>query len=147
MSVATMPPSTEGGAAAPEKKSKKKLIIAVVLVLVIAGAAYWFFLKPKGPEPAPEPGDVVALEPVQVNLAEGHYLRLSLALQATTTVAHEVEGSKALDLAIETFTGQKVGALANKENLALLKEELLKEIEHAYHGDVMDVYYTEFVTQ
>jgi flagellar protein FliL len=146
MSVATMPPSTEA-AAQPEKKSRKKLIIAVVLLLVVAGAAYWFFLKPKGPTPPPEPGDVVALEAVQVNLAEGHYLRMSLALQATTSVAHEVEGSKALDLAISTFSGQKVGDLANPETLTHLKEELLKEIEHAYHGDVMDVYYTEFVTQ
>lgn len=146
MSVATMPPSTEA-AAEPEKKSKKKLIIIAVLVLVIAGAGYWFFLKPKGPEPAPEPGEVVALEPIQVNLAEGHYLRLSIALQATTTVAHEVEGSKALDLAISAYSGQKVETLANKKELAHLREELLTEIEHAYHGDVMDVYYTEFVTQ
>jgi flagellar protein FliL len=145
MSVATMPPSTE--APAPEKKSKKKLIIAVVLVLVIAGAAYWFFLKPAGAEPPPEPGEVVALEPIQVNLAEGHYLRMSIALQATTTVSHGVEGSKALDLAIETFTGQKVADLANKETLAALKAHLMTEIDHAYHGDVMDVYYTEFVTQ
>jgi flagellar FliL protein len=146
MSVATMPPSTEAAAETP-KKSKKKLIIIAVLILVIAGAGYWFFLKPKGPTPPPEPGEVVALEPIQLNLAEGHYLRLSIALQATTTVAHEVEGSKALDLAISTFSGQKVGDLANPETLAHLKEELLKEIDHAYHGDVMDLYYTEFVTQ
>ena len=28
-----------------------------------------------------------------------------------------------------------------------LKEELQKELEHLYHGEVMDVYFTEFVTQ
>lgn len=148
MSVATMPAGTETGAAPEEKKSRKKLvIISVVLVLAIAGAAYWFVLKPKGPEPAPEPGEVVTMEPIQVNLAEGHYLRMALALQLTTTVAHEADGSKALDLAIATFSGQSVDTLAAPEKRAQLKEKLLSEIEHAYHGDVMDVYFTEFVTQ
>jgi flagellar FliL protein len=28
-----------------------------------------------------------------------------------------------------------------------LKEELLKEVEHLYHDEVMDLYFTEFVTQ
>lgn len=146
MSVTTMPASTEAEAA-PEKKSKKKLIIIVVLVLVIAGAGYWFFLKPKGPEPAPVPGAVVVLEPIQVNLAESHYLRLALALQMPTTVAEEIDGSKALDMAIATFTGQKVETLANKKELEHLKEELLAEIEEGYEGEVMAIYFTEFVTQ
>ena len=28
-----------------------------------------------------------------------------------------------------------------------LKEELMEHLDHAYHGDVMGVYFTEFVTQ
>lgn len=145
MSVATMPPSTE--AAAEPAKSKKKLIIIAVAVLAIAGAGYWFFLKPSGPEPAPEPGEVVTMDPIQINLAEGHYLRAGIALQLTTTVAHEADGSKALDALIAEFSGRTVETLANKKELAHLKEEFIAEIEHLYHGDVMDVYFTEFVTQ
>lgn len=146
MSVATKPPVSEAQAA-PEPKSSKKLILIAVLVLAIAGAGYWFFLKPDGPEPPPEPGEVVAMEPIQVNLAEGHYLRMALALQLTTSVAHAADGSKALDLAIAAFSGHEVADLANKEKLAEIRGELVAEIEHAYHGDVMDVYFTEFVTQ
>lgn len=145
MSVATMAPNAE---AAPEKKSKKKLIIvSVVAVLAIGGAAYWFFLKPAGPTPPPEPGDVVAMDPIQVNLADGHYLKVGIALQATTSVAHEVDGSKALDALIAGFSGRKIETLANKEELAKIKAELVTEVDHLYHGDVMDVYFTEFVTQ
>jgi flagellar protein FliL len=128
-----------------KKGGKKKLIIIAVLVLVLAGAAYWFFLTPKGPEPAPEPGEIVPMDATQINLAGGHYLRLGIALQLTTT-AHEADGSKALDAAIEIFSGKSLEQLEGHRREAL-KEKLNKELEHLYHGDVMDVYFTEFVTQ
>jgi flagellar FliL protein len=112
----------------------------------IGGAAYWFVLKPK-PEPKPEPGEVVALEPIQINLEGGHYLKIGVALQLTTTVAHEADGSKALDATIELFSGRSMDELTRHESRAKLKKELLKELEHDYHGDVMDVYFTDFVTQ
>ena len=44
----------------------------------------------------PKPGEVVTLEPIQINLAAGHYLRIGIALQLTAK-AHEADGSKALD--------------------------------------------------
>ncbi|WP_370288729.1 flagellar basal body-associated protein FliL [Nocardioides sp.] len=141
--VAT-PPAAE---AAPEKKGKGKLIIIVVAVLGIAAAGYWFFLKPSGPPPPPEPGEVVVLEPIQVNLNAGHYLRLGLALQLTTSVAHEADGSKALDAAIEVFSGKAIGEVNSPEAREKLKKELKKHVDHDYHGDVMDVYFTEYVTQ
>ncbi len=144
MSVTTMPAA---GAEAPEEKKggKKKLIIIVVAVLALAGAAYWFVLKPK-PEPAPEPGEVVTMEPIQVNLAGGHYLKIGVALQLTTA-AHEADGSKALDAVIELFSGRAMDQLTRPDERDKLKHKLLKELEHDYHGDVMDVYFTDFVTQ
>jgi flagellar protein FliL len=148
MSVTTMPPAaTQGAAEEPEKKGggKKKLIMILVAVLAIGGAAYWFVLKPK-PEPKPEPGEVVSMEPIQINLEGGHYLKIGIALQLTTA-AHEADGSKALDRTIELFSGRSMDELTRKEELAKLKKELKKELEHDYHGDVMDVYFTDFVTQ
>lgn len=145
MSTATATPTTD--TAAPAKaKSKKKLIIIVALVLVVAGAAYWFMLKPKAPPGPPEPGEVVTLEPVQVNLAAGHYLRVGIALQLTTS-AHEADGSKALDATIELFSGREMSELATAKERTALKKELEQELEEAYHGDVMGVYFTQFVTQ
>ena len=145
MTVTTMPPA-EAAAAAPTR-SRTKLVLLAVALVAAGAAAYWFWLKPAGPTPPPEPGEVVAMEPIQVNLAEGHYLRLGMALQLTTTVSHSADGSKALDLAITAFTGRSIEALADRKQLAAIKAELLADIEEAYHGDVMDVYYTEFVTQ
>ena len=150
MSVTTMPPAaTKGAAEEPEKKGgKKKLIIILVAVLAIGGAAYWFVLKPKpeGKKEKPVAGEVVALEPRQVNLEGGHYLKLGLALQGTAD-AHELEGSKALDAAISIFSGRSIEEVSRPAELKHLKTELQKELDHLYHGDVMGVYFTDFVTQ
>lgn len=147
MSTATAaPPAAE---AAP-KKSKKKLIIIVVALLVVAGAAYMFVLKPKSgaaEEPAPEPGVVLPLEAIQVNLEGGHYLRIGIALQQTLEVHEDLDGSKALDATIELFSGKSIEELSDLKERAKMKKELLKELEHLYHGEVMDVYFTQFVMQ
>jgi flagellar FliL protein len=147
MSVTTMPAKAAAGEEAEAAKGggKKKLIVILVAVLAIGGAAYWFVLKPK-PEPKPEPGEVVSLEPIQINLEGGHYLKIGVALQLTTT-AHEADGSKALDATIELFTGRSMDELTRPESRAKLKKELTKELAHDYHGDVMGVYFTDFVTQ
>ena len=63
-------------------------------------------LKPKGdasraPPPKPKPGAVVKLDPITVNLAAGHFLKLGLSLQASADAGEDVSGAKALDAAIE----------------------------------------------
>lgn len=134
--------ATEGRKGAP----RKKLIVAVLLIAVVGGAAYWFVLRPT-PEVAPEPGEVVALEPIQVNLADGHYLRVAIALQATLDVEEEVDGSRALDAAIEVFSGLPVDEVANTKSREALRSELEERILELYEGELMDIYFTEFVTQ
>ena len=99
------------------------------------------------PEPAPEPGEVLVLDPVQINLEGGHYLRIGIALQMTNNVAHAPDGSKALDATIDLFSGLDMADLGKAKERHHLKEELLEHLEHEYHGDVMGVYFTEFVTQ
>ena len=137
---------------APAKGGRKKLVlVAVLVVALVAAGAWWFLLKPSGgeaeAEPEPVPGDVVALEAISINLADGHYLRVGIALQATADAAHAPEGSQALNLLIDTFTGRTVEELATTETRAALQEELAHQVEEAYHHEVMDVYFTEFVTQ
>jgi flagellar protein FliL len=144
MTVTPMPAGEEE----PKKKGKKKLI-AIVLVLVVAGAAaYFLVLAPKGKaDEAPKPGAVLALDSQQINLAAGHYLRVGIALQLTDKAAEEVDGSKALDAAIDTFSGLTVEQVTKAGGRTALKKKLLTEIEHRYEDEVMDVYFTEFVTQ
>lgn len=151
MTTTTAAPPEEK-AAAP-KKSKKKLIIIIAVVLLLGGGGgYWFVLKPKGAEGGPpEPGSVVPLDHVQINLAEGHYLRLGLSLQLTADAGGEghgeFDGSQALDAAIDVFSGRSVAEVAKEGQRAKLKQELVHLLEERYHGDVMDVYFTEFVTE
>jgi flagellar protein FliL len=147
MSLSTMAaPAAAPEAAAPEKGGKKKLVIMLVALLAIGGGGYWFFLKP-APEPKePEKGEVVTMEPIQVNLAGGHYLKIGIALQLTAD-AHEADGSAALDATIDLFSGKDMSELTRVESREKLKHELEKELDHAYHGDVMGVYFTDFVTQ
>ena len=130
------------------KGGKKKLVLVVLALLVVGAAAYFFVLKPEpeGKKEKPVAGEVIALEPRQVNLEGGHYLKLGLALQGTAE-AEELEGSKALDAAISLFSGRSVEEVSRPAELKHLKDELTKELEHLYEGEVMDVYFTDFVTQ
>ena len=143
------PAATTDGGQAATGGDKKKLIMNVVVLLVIGGAGYFSVLKPKpdAKKEKPVAGDAVALEARQLNLEGGHYLKLGLALQGTDSVAHGIDGSKALDAAIEIFSGRSIEELSDPEELHHLKKELKKELVHLYHGDVMDVYFTDFVTQ
>lgn len=132
----------EGG-----KGGKKKLLIIAVAVLVAAAAVWWFMIRPAGAEEAaPKPGEVMQLEPIQINLAGGRYLKIGVALQAIEG-AHEIEGSKALDATIELFSGRSVEELADAEEREKLKTYLLEELEERYHDEIMEVYFTDFVTQ
>ena len=84
---------------------RKKVLVPILAVLAIAGGGYWFLLRP-APEPSePEPGEVLALEAIQVNLKAGHYLRVGIALQMSAEVVEELDGSKALDALINVYTG------------------------------------------
>ena len=125
---------------------KKKVILLLVAMLVVGGGAYWFLLKPAEAKEAPKPGEVVSLEPIQVNLAAGHYLKIGIALQLTAE-AHEADGSKALDATIELFSNKSMEELTRPDSRAKLKKELEKELKERYHGEVMGVYFTDFVTQ
>ncbi|GID96857.1 flagellar basal body-associated FliL family protein [Amorphoplanes digitatis] len=147
-------------AADAPKKSKKKLMIivlAVVLLGVGAGAGGFFFLQSRAnaaaEEPAPERGVVVPIEnTMTINLSDAHYLKLGFALQMTKEAGEEeVDTAEALDLAIDQYTGMKIGELETEKGRATAKEELLAKIEKAYNVDdkhlVMGIYFTTFVTQ
>jgi flagellar FliL protein len=128
--------------------NKKLLIMIVAPVLLLGGVGGFWFLGPgSGGEAAPEPGVVVTLDPITVNLASGHYLKFGLALQATKDTAEEPDGSKALDLAISTLSNRPMADLATEEKREAVKHVLEKKISHAYEGEVMGIYFTEFVME
>jgi flagellar protein FliL len=141
--------AADSGAVVPEqpKKSKKKLlIIVVVLLLVGGGAAYKVTKKPAGPA-KPKPGPVLKLDDINLNLSGGHYLKIDLALQTTKKAPADIDGSQAMDLAITQFSGVSMETLEVPAKREAAKQQLLTSIEKAYPGQVMDVYFTEFVMQ
>lgn len=163
--VANKPKIGAQGGAAPAKpsdteaprtlRSMKLVVILVVVALLGAGAGYWFILGPgAGVEddvtqeaPPPEAGVVQELEPISLNLAGGRYLMLGLALQLTAEVEEEIDPSIALDRAIALFSGRTIEEVSSAEGRATLKAELAAVLEEDYHGEVMGVFFTTFVTQ
>lgn len=127
--------------------ARKKILVLTLAVLLVAGGASWFVLRP-APEPAePEPGEVLALEAIQVNLQGGHYLRVGIALQMSIEVTEELDGSKALDALIDIYSGEKLERIAEPQRREELREVLVETVAELYEDDVLDVYITEFVTQ
>jgi flagellar protein FliL len=147
-------------AEAPKKKSPMLLIIIIAAVVLLGGggaAAYFLIFAKSGEEKpaAPEKGVIATMDnAITINLADGHYLKVGFALQETADAGTEtVDMSEAIDLAIDQYTGMTVAELSTEKGRTAAKEELLKKIEEAYYEEkekkqiVMDIYFTQFVTQ
>ena len=145
-------------AAEAPKKSKKMLMIIVIAAVVLlggGGAGAFFMLSGDDAkaEAAPKKGAVTAIdESLTINLADGHYLKLAFALQQTEDAGtEEVDTSEAINEAIDMYNGKTVAELSTAKGREAIKEELLAELIKTYTEDgkkmVMDIYYTQFVTQ
>ena len=146
-------PAEDEGQEAVAGGRKKLFMIAVPLLALVAG---WYFLM--GPAAAgsdeavakkPEAGEVVSLEPITMNLADGRLLKVGLALQvvAKPSSGHGVSGAVALDEAIAYLGGRTYAELVDPAGRQAAKDELSKRVYERYHHDVMEVYFTEFVMQ
>jgi len=153
-SMATKTEADGGNAEAGAAKggSKKKLVVIVLVAVVALAAVYMLVLKPKGDgkpaaKPKPSPGAVVKLDPITVNLAAGHFLKLGLSLQSSSDAGEDVSGAKALDAAIGLFTGRTVEELAKRDGREKAKAALVKQVAELYENKVYDIYFTDFVMQ
>lgn len=142
MTVTAMP-SSETDDKRPRKRGK--VLIAILLVVILLGGGAYFVLKPSKAGP-PQPGPVDALDSIQINLTGGHYLRMGMALQLRKGVS-QIDGSKALDAAINLFSGQAMTDVNTAPMRNNLKAKLASQLATLYQGDVMGLYFTEFVTQ
>jgi flagellar FliL protein len=146
----------EAAAEAPKKSKMMLIIIALVVVVLGGGGAGAFFMlsgDKAEAKAAPVKGAVVAIDnALTINLADSHYLKVGFALQMTEEAGEEeVDTSEALDLAIDQYTGMKIGELETEKGREKAKKELLEKIEKAYTVEekelVMGIYFTQFVTQ
>ncbi|MFI2753215.1 flagellar basal body-associated protein FliL [Cellulomonas sp. P22] len=143
-------PEPQGG-----KRKKLMIVVVVAVVLLLGGGGAAYFLgvfdsgasaAPSAP-PAPTPGEVLAVEPVSLNLADGHYLRVGLGLQLTADVTEAPDPSRAVDAAIALFSGRTVEEVTDPTTRDALKAQLVEQLAEVYEGEVMDVYLTNYVTQ
>jgi flagellar FliL protein len=141
------------------KKSKKKLLIIIIAAVVLlggGGGGAFYLLKGSSAEAAPKKpakGIVVTMESaLTINLADAHYLKLAFTIQETADAGTEaIDNSEAIDLAIAQYTGMDIAELETEKGRQGNKEKLLAAIEKAYNEEdkqiVMDLYFTQFVTQ
>lgn len=126
----------EKGKEEGKKGGKGKIMVLLPTILLLAAAGWYFFLRSDAPAevvlPTPTPGAVKTLDPITVNLAGGHFLKLGMAIQFDASAGEETDGSKALDLAITEFSGRTLDELATTEGRDKAKEELVARIKLAY---------------
>lgn len=158
---------------APEKKggNAKKILIGGAAALALVGIGVGgatFLLKPTESaaseavtqDAVPELGPVVPLEDaISINLAGGRYLRLGVAIQMPLDEeggggghgeggATGPDPSRVRDIAIRQFSGRTVEEVNDPAQREALRGEFLTRLQDTFGTDqVMDVYFTDFVTQ
>jgi flagellar FliL protein len=143
----------DASAEAPKKSKKMLMIIGAAVVLLGGGGGAFVMMKGSSAEAAPKKGIVTSIDsPITINLADGHYLKLGFSLQQTAdSGSTAVDPSQALNLAINEYTGKSVAELSTANGRQAAKDDLVKQIVDAYTvgktKDVMDLYFTSFVTQ
>jgi flagellar basal body-associated protein FliL len=154
-------PDAAGGEGEP-KKSKKKLIIGVVAAAGIGAGGYVYGAGSSSSAaaavtttttiaPALKLGPIVDLPAINLNLMDGHFLRVAVSLaMAPEMTAEEVKtfnGAVAKDLVVETLSGRTVKDLSTPEGRRSAKEELTSAIDKAYGEMIEEVLFTDFVMQ
>ncbi len=139
------------GKEAAEGGKKKKMMIIGVVVVALAVGGYMFLgqssSKPTTGPKKPSPGPVATLDPITVNLAGGHFLKIGLALQEKAGGPAELDGAEALDLTISLFSGKTLAELSEAKGREAAKAKLIAAVTKAYENKVYDIYFTEFVMQ
>lgn len=100
-------------------------------------------------------GPVITLASITVNLADRKFLRLGLALQLAESEEGEQPteedprsfGARALDSAIEVMSGYSSQDLATAEGRSAAKQKLAEAVVSRYGGEVVAIYFTDFVMQ
>lgn len=155
----------------------KRLTVMVAMTAVIALAGFVLGGRMSGgtaaTETTPEAEDehvelsideIVQLEPLNVNLANGHYLRLAVAIgvshhgqehekaddghgKSSKSDEPSIETAPASDLVLTTFAGRELATLATPEGREAARNDLYEGLVDFYGEGIVAVLFTEFVMQ
>jgi flagellar FliL protein len=152
-----------------------KMMPAAMISIALVAAGYFVGGRGGGTAPAaaltattvahePTVDTVVDLDAVNVNLADGHYLRVAISIgmagahddaaaadsgghgAATETVTTEPT-APAADLVLSTFAGKTMEELSSLEGRIAARDHLLEGLKEFYGEEVITVFFTEFVMQ
>lgn len=145
------------------RKGKRRRLLLVVPLLVLLGLGGGLARSQLagGGAPKPDltkvPGAVVPLQSITLNLTDGHFLKVGLALQLSqaaspaaggaAAAAPAIDGSKALDAAIAILGAHSYAQLLAPGGRTAAQRALTAEVGKRYDGEVLKVYFTEFVMQ
>jgi len=162
------------------KKSKKKLIMVVVLCVILAGAGYklggggsaaagtattttivQLVGCKEGTDATTAEPNVLDLEKMNLNLADGHYLSVAVSLNLCPDMviaaagAPEGEGggaepfqkAPAKDIIVSTLSGSSMSTLATAEGREEARKLLVERLSEEYPEEVYGVFFVEFVMQ
>jgi flagellar basal body-associated protein FliL len=138
---------------------KKKLMILVpVLLLVAAGGSYEMVLKPK-PKPVVKKidGSLVSLgDPFTLNLASGHYGRVTVSVVVPATALPAAEGSAAAALpendalravVTDDLTGITSSRLIDRTARHAIEAQVLKDLKKSTDEPITKVLFTDIAVQ
>jgi flagellar protein FliL len=145
---------------AEKKGSKKKLILLPVVLLLVAGVGYKMVLAPK-PKPVKKhiEGTLTSLgTEFVVNLAGGHYGRVSVALlldQPAPKASASADGTApALEqndavraIITDDLTGVSAARLTDRAQRHELLDQLLKDLKKKTDEPVKEVLFTDLAVQ
>ncbi len=160
----------KGGESAPARPSRKKFmtlaIIGAGVVIILAGgfAGWKFFLHNSGETGNADatvkqdkenvPGQIVALEPFVVNLAEPSevtYLKMTVNLEVESEItAAEIQAKmpQIRDAVLMLLTSKTSDDVKDTGGKLKLQDDMVARMNHFIHtGKVKAVYFTEFVMQ
>lgn len=148
-----------------DKSGKSNLVPAIVIAvgLVIGG----YFVGSGGNGAATEVvvtvpevalGPLVEVDSITLNLADGHYLRLGVSFQMNDSYQDAIEdeemyvfpsadASKVRDALISIFGGNDYQTLSRADGRESAREELLTKSNDLLSGNVLAVFFTDFVIQ
>jgi flagellar FliL protein len=153
MATTLAPPTGAPADEEPEKKKGKKkfLVVGLVLLLVVGGAAYKLkFAKKHAKDAPPVAGLTVTESQLTINLAGGHYLQVTPAIQLVKGADSKTmseDTPELLDTVIKVFAGQPVARLSGDAGLAWAKAHLLAALTAEFPGDIYAIWFTNFVMQ
>ena len=137
---------------------KNKIVLVALGVLVVAGVAYKFALAPKPKAPVKKiDGALVTLgDPFTINLAGGHYGRVTVAVLLATpppkvadaTVEPPIPQFDAVRAIVtDDLTGIQPSKLIDKAARHALLAELLEDLKKSTDEPVKKVLFTDLAVQ